>query len=960
MREGFINLKRIFIVLSVISSFLFANETVKVGYYMFPGYQEGRADEEKKTGYAYEYLQKIASYTGWNYEYVYGERADLINQLDKGEIDLVLGWPKSNNTETTVYSLRPTITATYYLFQSPTAGKLNVLDRESFKKSKIGLLKNSEGEDKVLEYLSENNLECELVYYTDYLEFRDGYFKNEFDAFVSTDLELSDNSYVSIVDAVGNHHLYAAISTRNPKVAELFNNAQEKIREYDPLYLESLHDKYFNSRISNLISNKKDFEFLKKNKNLTIGYMKDYPPFCYEEKDGTLKGLLIDLIKQFGNFVDFKDLDIEYKSYTDFSKMLEDLNNYEIDAIFPYYGDLWNAENYNLQISSNIYSLSMVLIQRKNINYKVNKKIAVSKRSSLQYYYVRDNFSDCELEYFDTFEDCINAVQSGKVDATVSNRFKIINYMNENLTSSFDVIDLSEECGISFAVRRDSIEILDFLNGCLAQVDDDFKNNSIFLNSYNIKKVTLKEFIVQHSMIVNLILVIMILIILLIAHFSVENSRKRSLIMRKQKEQLEKILRQEVINNATIRSVSKMFVSLHYINMKNYSFKEVNVSNKFITDVIGKEGDAVEEFEYMIKDLVTPECTEIMRKFNDLETLKERLGDKVYISQEFCGPHLGWCEASFIVSERTANGDIPNVLYAVRSIEKEKELQVQSTTDELTGCLNRRSFEEDIHVMAEKGLPEDLVVMSLDVNGLKSANDEIGHDAGDELIVGAASCMKKILGFYGKIYRTGGDEFIACLNLTENQYEEVVNNFDFIVNSWRGKLVGNLSISYGAASVRQYPNATITEIVKMSDKRMYEAKENYYSRAGIDRRSSQAAFEAMSTTFSKILRVNLATDEFSILYIDKNDGEITKLKMSEWLKKFADSGELFRDDKEEFLEKTSIPYLREYFKENRTPISIHYKRIVNESYRTHLLEIVPVKNYSELNSIVFLYVKEID
>ena len=43
-------------------------KTVRVGYYYSYNFQEGTADDETKSGYSYEYLQKLSSYTGWKYE----------------------------------------------------------------------------------------------------------------------------------------------------------------------------------------------------------------------------------------------------------------------------------------------------------------------------------------------------------------------------------------------------------------------------------------------------------------------------------------------------------------------------------------------------------------------------------------------------------------------------------------------------------------------------------------------------------------------------------------------------------------------------------------------------------------------------------------------------------------------------------------------------------------------------
>lgn len=60
-------------------------KTVRVGYYFSHNFQEGTDDTSPKSGYSYEYLQKLASYTGWKYEYVYGEWDELFEKLTNGE-----------------------------------------------------------------------------------------------------------------------------------------------------------------------------------------------------------------------------------------------------------------------------------------------------------------------------------------------------------------------------------------------------------------------------------------------------------------------------------------------------------------------------------------------------------------------------------------------------------------------------------------------------------------------------------------------------------------------------------------------------------------------------------------------------------------------------------------------------------------------------------------------------------
>ena len=64
---------------------VFADEdeapVIKVAYYENEIFQEGAAEGKVKTGYSYEYYRKLSEYTGWKYEYVYGDFSDLYEQF---------------------------------------------------------------------------------------------------------------------------------------------------------------------------------------------------------------------------------------------------------------------------------------------------------------------------------------------------------------------------------------------------------------------------------------------------------------------------------------------------------------------------------------------------------------------------------------------------------------------------------------------------------------------------------------------------------------------------------------------------------------------------------------------------------------------------------------------------------------------------------------------------------------
>ena len=158
-------------------------------------------------------------------------------------------------------------------------------------------------------------------------------------------------------------------------------------------------------------------------------------------------------------------------------------------------------------------------------------------------------------------------------------------------------------------------------------------------------------------------------------------------------------------------------------------------------------------------------------------------------------------------------------------------------TDPLTGLGSRSSYTHDLKQYDSAGaLPDDLVAFMLDINGLKTVNDTLGHEAGDELISGAAACVTEVLGQYGTCYRTGGDEFVALVRLKKQAARKIVMQLSRSCAQWKGEQAKALRISTGYACAADHPGFTCQQLVQKADKKMYEAKAEYYRRKGNDRR----------------------------------------------------------------------------------------------------------------------------
>lgn len=416
-----------------------------------------------------------------------------------------------------------------------------------------------------------------------------------------------------------------------------------------------------------------------------------------------------------------------------------------------------------------------------------------------------------------------------------------------------------------------------------------------------------------------------------------------------------------------LQSMADIHYSMHVVDLAKDTLEEFSAGVDVKALVNDDKTGARELMHKVMKTLITEEYSDAALEFTDLATLPERMRGKKTLSQQFVGVNTGWIQTMFVAIETDPYDKPTKVIFTTRVIEEEKkneEILVKKTIlDELTGLYNRRAYEEDIQELGSGTIAEDFVYASIDVNGLKVVNDEIGHAAGDELIKGAADCMKNAFGSYGKVYRTGGDEFVSIFYAGEEQLKTIEADLESITDKWSGNLVSTLSISVGYVTRREFAEETILDIAKIADQRMYKAKSAYYSKKGVDRRGQAAANSALCNLYTKILKINITDDTYSIVSMD--DAEKTSAKgfahtISEWLTGFGKSGQVHKDDLDNYLKKTDLNYLSEYFKEGKTSISIQYRRMYSDGFKQAAMDMIPADDYSDENQTLFLYVKNID
>ncbi len=155
----------------------------------------------------------------------------------------------------------------------------------------------------------------------------------------------------------------------------------------------------------------------------------------------------------------------------------------------------------------------------------------------------------------------------------------------------------------------------------------------------------------------------------------------------------------------------------------------------------------------------------------------------------------------------------------------ESYLRRQSQTDALTKLSNRLAYQDYISRLSWDKPHASLTVFSLDVNGLKEANDSLGHSHGDDLLKQSAACILDAFGGGdGKqCFRFGGDEFAAIwVDVPADEIEGALEKFREFQNAHE------VSISVGYAHADDLSETTMDALFNQADKCMYEEKVRYH------------------------------------------------------------------------------------------------------------------------------------
>jgi diguanylate cyclase (GGDEF)-like protein len=198
----------------------------------------------------------------------------------------------------------------------------------------------------------------------------------------------------------------------------------------------------------------------------------------------------------------------------------------------------------------------------------------------------------------------------------------------------------------------------------------------------------------------------------------------------------------------------------------------------------------------------------------------------------------------------------------------EAVMRHQSLHDSLTGLPNRALlFDRVEHAFGRaERFGFGVAVLLLDVDGFKTVNDSLGHQAGDELLIEVGSRLTEVVRSSDTVARLGGDEFVVLAEVESD--EEAFEIAERIAEVWEqpfavasGEVFCSASVGIAVGREAQAP----AKMLREADAAMYRAKERGRGRSEMfDEVMRRDAFERLRTESD--LRRALERDEFRVLY----------------------------------------------------------------------------------------------
>lgn len=496
----------------------------------------------RRTGMVVDYLNEIAKYTGWEYEYVDVDKDAVVDDFLQGRFDLMGGTFYLPSLEE--YFLYPDYSmgsSRATLLCRKDDGRIKSYDLRSIEHMTIGVYVNaSEKIRRLQDYLMIQGLECTLKYYTyedmkgkenlyEYLE------NGEVDLLLGNDLD-KDSAFRTITSFDAQEY-YIVADPQRQDLIDGINMAMEKILESEPDFEQRRYEKnYPDTQVIEFQLNPEEQEYIREKQTVTVAVMDHWHPFyCISSEQEHHQGLVPDLLDKISEET---GLQFVYLPVQNYQEAIEMVQTGRADLLGSFLGGEDDALDEGLALSRSYAGMNMMIVRNKAITYpgdNLTGAIVAGKR-------MPSEITAANVRYYDTVQDGIRAVEQGEADFMYGlatsmeleiQRYRFLNIVPVTITGG--------SIDISFALARPiQPQLLTILNKVIGSLTQEEQEELLNRNMVSIGStaMSLKDMVYAYP--IAFIAIITVFVLLAAGIFMIiVRSRMKNALMKTELEKAE-------------------------------------------------------------------------------------------------------------------------------------------------------------------------------------------------------------------------------------------------------------------------------------------------------------------------------------------------------------------------------------------------------------------------------------
>ena len=498
---------------------------LRVAFPIAEGYTM-RSENGQPYGLVVDFLNEIAKYTGWQYEYVPTDSDSLIDDYLDGKFDLMGGTYYMEGMEE--YFAYPAYNCGYsqvVLLARKDDERIKSYDLSTFNGKTIGVYERAtENIRRLQDYLRIQDLDCQIKYYSyDDLSEESNLHRfledGEVDLLVGNSSESNDKFYAAA--AFDSQAHYIVTPPQNQDIVDELNRALENIYAADPNFARKHYASNFLSvsvGFAGLTAAEK--AYVQQKGTVTVAVPRKWHPMFCMDNDDYHNGFVPDVLAEISAY---SGLEFDYVFCDSYADTLAKVQTGQADMLGFFVGSEEDALGRQLALTESYADIACILVRNKNTNYPAQGLTA----GLLEGRNKPDNIEADHIVYYKNANDALSDVNRGKIDFFYGIAAHVEDIIRqENYTNIVQVSLVNDTVGNSFALPVPvQPELFSLLNKAINNLPSSKKAAISSRNTVSIGEthMSLTSFVYANPLLsillVAFLLVMVILAIVLVARF---------------------------------------------------------------------------------------------------------------------------------------------------------------------------------------------------------------------------------------------------------------------------------------------------------------------------------------------------------------------------------------------------------------------------------------------------------